>query len=119
MPTTANLVRLLGEFIVLLLGALMILLAITGHVGLPARPSALVLLSILVIYWAVRAWIAREPEAARLETHIRASSLALVGFLLLGIRILPLRYANLLLGLAGGVLVLRGLVGGVLLARHP
>jgi hypothetical protein len=119
MPTSANLLRLLGEFIVLLLGALMILLAITGRVGLPARPSALPLLAILVIYWAVRVWIGREPEGVRLETRIRAASLALVGVLLLGIRVLPLRHANLLLGLAGGVLLLRGLVRGILLARHP
>jgi hypothetical protein len=119
MPTSANLLRLLGEFIVFLLGALMILLAITGRVGLPARPSSLLLLAVLVIYWAVRVWIAREPGVVRLETHIRAASLALVGVLLLGIRVLPLRHANLLLGLAGGVLLLRGLVGGILFTRHP
>jgi hypothetical protein len=118
MLTPANLFRLLSEFIVLLLGALMILLAITGRVGLPARPMALVLLAIVFIYWAMRAWMRREPEAARMQTHIRAGSLVLVGVLVLGIPLLPLQYANLLLGLAGGVLALRGLLGGLLFARQ-
>ena len=119
MLTPANLFRLLSEFIVLLLGALMILLAITGRVGLPARPIALVLLAILFLYWAMRAWMRREPDSVRLQTHIRAGSLALVGALVLGMTLLPLRYTNLLLGLAGGVLALRGLLGGVLFTRRP
>jgi hypothetical protein len=118
MLSPSNLFRLLSEFIVLLLGALMILLAITGRVGLPARPVALVLLAIVFIYWAMRAWMRPEPEAVRLQTHIRAGSLVLVGVLVLAIPLLPLRYANLLLGLAGGVLVLRGLLGGLLSARQ-
>jgi hypothetical protein len=119
MLTPANLFRLLSEFIVLLLGALMILLAITGRVGLPARPIALVLLAILFIYWAMRAWMRREPDSVRLQTHIRAGSLALVGALVLGMTLLPLRFTNLLLGLAGGVLALRGLLGCVLFTRQP
>jgi hypothetical protein len=119
MLTPANLFRLLSEFIVLLLGALMILLAITGRVGLPARPIALVLLAILFIYSAMRAWMRREPDSVRLQTHIRAGSLALVGALVLGMTLLPLRFTNLLLGLAGGVLALRGLLGCVLFTRQP
>src|SRR5271169_6528387 len=39
MATSGNLFRLLSEFIVLLLGALLILLAATGRIGLPARPA--------------------------------------------------------------------------------
>src|SRR5579862_7511803 len=40
MPTSAKLFQLLNEAIVLLLGALLILLAISGRVGLPTRPAA-------------------------------------------------------------------------------
>ena len=118
MPTPATLFRLLSEFIVLLLGALLILLALTRNVGLPAQPIALVILGVVLIYWGARTLMRRMPEAERLQTRIRAASLVLVGLLVLGIRYLPLRYAGLLLLLAGGVLVIRGLLGGVLLARR-
>ena len=118
MLNTATLFRLLNEFIVLLLGALLILLAITGRVGLPGRPTALVLLGVVLIYWGVRALARRQTEAERAHASIRAGSLVLVGLLVLGVRLVPVRYADLLLGLAGGVLVLRGLAGGLLFARR-
>ena len=34
---------------------------------------------------------------------------------MLGVRLLPLRYAPLLMAIAGGILALRGIVGAVLL----
>jgi hypothetical protein len=119
MPSPATLFRLLSEFIVLLLGALLILLALTRPIGLPGRPVALVILGVVLIYWGVRAVLRPGLEAERLQTRIRAGSLVLVGMLVLGVRFLPLRHAGLLLGIAGAVLVVRGLAGGVLLARRP
>jgi hypothetical protein len=109
----------LSEFIVLLLGALLILLALTRPIGLPGRPVALVILGVVLIYWGVRAVMRPGLEAERLQTRIRAGSLVLVGLLVLGFRFLPLRHAGRLLGIAGAVLVVRGLAGGVLLARRP
>jgi hypothetical protein len=118
MPSPATLFRLLSEFIVLLLGALLILLALTRPVGLPGRPVAMVILGVVLMYWGVRA-MARPGLAAELWlARIRAGSLVLVGLLVLGIRFLPLRDAEFQLVLAGGVLVIRGLAGGVLLARR-
>ena len=115
---TANLFRVLSEFIVLLLGALLILLAVTGRVGLPGSPAALVLLGVVLIYWGVRALARKQAESERTHALIRAGSLVVVGILVLAVRVVPVRYADLLLELAGGVLVLRGLVGGVLFARR-
>jgi len=117
MATAANLFRLLSEFILLLLGALLILLALTRRVGLPTRPSALVFLGVLFVYWGVRAWMRREDNSARVQTNLRAGSLVLVGLLVLAIPLLPLRNANLLLGMAGAVLVLRGIVSALLSFR--
>jgi hypothetical protein len=114
MTTPLNLFRLLSEFILLLLGALLMLLALTRRVGLPARPAALIFLGVLFVYWGVRAWLRREPESTRAQTHLRAGSLVLVGLFVVGIPVLPLRLANLLLGVAGAVLVLRGLAGAFL-----
>jgi uncharacterized membrane protein HdeD (DUF308 family) len=111
MATPANLFRLLSEFILLLLGALLLLLALTRRVGLPARPAALIFLGVLFVYWGIRAWMRREQDVARAQTHLRGGSLVVVGLLVLAI---PLRHANLLLGMAGGVLVLRGIASALL-----
>jgi hypothetical protein len=117
MPTPANLIRLLNEIIVLLLGAILILLAITRGVALPPRPSALIALGGFLVYWGLRAWIRPEPNVSRAQAMIRAGSLALVGALVISIPLLPLRHAALLLGSAGTILVIRGILGGVLLTR--
>ena len=111
----ATLFRFLNEFIVLLLGALLIVLALSGRVGLPGRPLALALLGIVLIYWGIRAVLRREPEGGRRQEQIRAASLVVVGALVLAIPILPVRDASPLLEIAGGVLVLRGLLGSALL----
>jgi hypothetical protein len=116
MPSPATLFRLLSEFIVLLLGALLILIALTRPIGLPARPVALLILAVVLIYWGIRALARLGLDADRLQARIRAGSLVLVGLLVLGIRFLPLRDAELLLALAGGVLAVRGLAVAVLLA---
>jgi hypothetical protein len=116
-PTSAKLFQLLNEFIVLLLGALLILLAVSGRVGLPARPAALIILGVVFIYWGARAWVRREPAQARWTSKIRAASLAVVGVLILSIPVFPIRWIPALLGLAGVVLVLRGALGGILFAR--
>lgn len=111
MPTSARLFQLLNESIVLLLGALLILLAASGRVGLPTRPAALIVLGIVFVYWGVRAWVRREPAPSRWSSKIRAGSLALVGVFILCIPVVPLPCISALLGLAGVVLVLRGILG--------
>jgi len=50
MLTSAELFQLLNESIVLLLGALLILLAVSGRVGLPTRPAALIAVGIVFLY---------------------------------------------------------------------
>ena len=113
----ATLFRLLNEFIVLLLGALLIVLALSGRVGLPGRPIAVALLGIVLIYWGIRALLRAEPEGGRQQAQIRAASLVVVGVLVLAIPMLPVRDAEPLLEIAGAVLVLRGLLGSVLVLR--
>ena len=112
-----NLFGLLSEFIVLLLGAFLIVYALSRPVGIPERPIVMEILGAAFIYWALRNWMRREPQTARTQTHIRAASLLIVGLLILSIPLMPLREASLLLGLAGAVLVLRGLTVAVLSVR--
>jgi len=111
MPKTIHLFRLVNDFIFLLLGGLLILLAVTRPVMLPARPMALVLLGVFLMYWGVRAWVKPEPGATKDQTIARAVSLLVVGSLVAIIPVMPLRDAGMLLGAAGGVLVLRGVAG--------
>ena len=119
MLAPAGVFRLLSEFILLLLGALILFLGVSGRVGLPSRPAALVALGVFFLYWAARAWVSPEPGTARLHRIIRAGSLAVVGVLALAIPLLPLRHAATLLEGVGAVLVVRGLVSSVLLLRRP
>lgn len=119
MQNPAALFRLLNECIILLLGALMIFLAISPGIALPARPVGLIAVGAFLIYWGVRTWIRPESEVTRWLKVIRSTSLALVGFLVLAILAFPLRDAEVLLTIAGGVLVLRGILASVLFARMP
>jgi hypothetical protein len=117
MPNSANLFRLLNELIILLLGALLILLAITRPIMLPGRPAALILLGAVLVYWGARTGVRPEAHVPRWQTNVRAGSLALVGLLVLTVPFFPLRDSGLLVGLAGAILVVRGLLGSVAFAR--
>lgn len=114
MPTTANLFSLLNEVILLLLGGLLILLAATRALALPSRPTLLIVLGAVFVLWASRAWARPAANAKPFEAAVRAASLAIVGVLLIAIPLLSLAHANLLLEVAGAVLVIRGLVGATL-----
>ncbi|MGA8143074.1 MAG: hypothetical protein WB987_04195 [Candidatus Acidiferrales bacterium] len=117
MQTTASLFRLLNEFIVLLLGALLILLAASHRISLPTRPGLWIVLGIALVFWGLRTGMRPEPKTAHEHSAIRGGSLILVGIIIVGVPLVPLQYEALLLALAGGVLVLRGLLGSVLLVR--
>jgi hypothetical protein len=117
MPNPSNLFRLLSEFIFLLLGALLILLAVSRTIAFPTRPAIWIALGVLLVYRGARAWMRPEPQVSRRDAAIRAISLGIVGFLVIAIPLLPLRHEAALLGLAGAVLVLRGILGVILLTR--
>src|SRR5580704_1436457 len=72
MLTTAKLFQLLNEGIVLLLGALLIVLAISGRVGLPTRLAGLIALGVIFVYWGARAWVRREPTPVGSSSKVRA-----------------------------------------------
>jgi hypothetical protein len=117
MPSTASLFRLLNEFIVLLLGALLVLLAASHRVALPSRTGMWIGLGAALILWGLRTGMRPEPKSSTEHAAIRGGSLILVGLMIIAIPLVPMHYESLLLALAGGVLVLRGLLGSVLLVR--
>lgn len=117
MQSTAALFRLLNEFIMLLLGALLVLLAATRRISLPSRTGMWFGLGAALILWGLRTGMRALPKTSPDHSAIRGGSLILVGAMIIAVPLVPLHYEALLLALAGGVLVLRGLLGSVLLAR--
>ncbi|MGH9573952.1 MAG: hypothetical protein ACRD40_10545 [Candidatus Acidiferrales bacterium] len=107
---------LIGEFIVMLLGGFLVLLSLSRTVAVPSK-LVMIILGVIVVYWALRAWMRKEAAAARLQTHVRAGSLAILGLIMITIAMVPLSFANLLVTLAGIVLVIRGLIAALLAFR--
>jgi hypothetical protein len=117
MFATANILGIVSEFVMLLLGALLFMIGASGRYGITSQPSTLVVLGIALIYWGVRASMPRTPKMNRTLIQVRSSSLVLVGLMVLTIPMLP-REAGILLGLAGAVLIIRGILGAILFFRH-
>jgi hypothetical protein len=117
-PQTLNPFRLLSEFILLCLGALLLVIAVSGRVSMRISPVGLILVGILFLYMAARAWTKPEEGVTRTQNAIRAASLGIVGILLLNIAIFHSRYSLVLLAIAGAVLILRGLVTAIILVAR-
>jgi hypothetical protein len=118
MVTSANLIRLINEFVLLLLGALILLLALTGRIAVPERPWVLAAVGVIFLYWGARAWGRPEQPKNQLRAEVRAGSLALVGAAILAVPFFPRHLSGVLLGIAGGVLVIRGLLAAALSLRR-
>jgi membrane-bound ClpP family serine protease len=110
--------RLLSEFIVLCLGALLLVLSFSGRAALPAKPVGLIALGVLCLYMAARAFTKPEAGVPRIQSQIRAVSLAVVGIVLINIAVFHPHSSLLLLGIAGVVLVIRGLLGAIIALRR-
>jgi hypothetical protein len=117
MLAPANLLGIVSEFVMLLLGALLFMIGASGNYGITSRPSALIVLGIALIYWGVRSSMRRTPKMNRTLIQVRSSSLVLVGLMVLTITMFP-REAGILLGLAGAALIIRGILGAILFFRH-
>ncbi len=123
MHTPAQLFRLLNELVFVLLGLLLLLVAISGRFLFFNRRSVVwVGLGAFLVYYGLRAWWKARGLRVRREVAtaaVRAGSLALLGAMMLAIAWVPFRYIAPLLGVAGGILALRGLVSAVLVSRVP
>ncbi len=115
MAAPALLFRLLNEFVFILLGALLALMAVSGRYGAPGRSTAWITLGAFLIYWGVRAWLRPERNAPRWQSRVRGASLVLVGTMVLAMAWAPFGYVAPLLEVAGVVLVLRGLASAAAL----
>jgi len=120
MLTPERLLRLIIEFIFILLGALLIWFAFTGPVygrTVDRHSLSWVILSIVLILWGLRALYKPGQWWLRWQNWTRGLSLVLLGILMLIISRVPFPWVGPLLATAGGLLVLRGVIGSVLIYR--
>jgi hypothetical protein len=112
-----NLFRMLNEVVVFLLGALLLMLSLSGRLHVPRGSAALLLLGALLIYWGARIGMRASPAATRVYDRLRAISFIAAGLAILNVPLIPYRYSPIAFRIAGGILALRGLVAAAYLAR--
>jgi hypothetical protein len=120
MPSPANLFRVVNEFVFVLVGALLVLFALTGRYLFNPRQPSWIVLSVVIILWGIGTWTrarASKVSSERLVTKIGGGSLIAAGLIMLSLAWAPFRYAGWLLLATGGVFVLRGLVSAAIMAR--
>jgi hypothetical protein len=120
MASPSHLFRVVNEFVFMLVGALLVLFALTGRYLFNPRRPGWIALSVVLILWGLGTWSrARRSRIAvdRLVTKIGGGSLALAGLIMLSLAWAPFRWAGWLLLATGSIFVLRGLVSAAIIAR--
>lgn len=117
----ARLTELLSEIVILALGLLLAMMALTGRFNLPAGLSLWLGLGAVLLFWGARAWmkIGRYARpAARSMQWVRGGSLLLAGAIMIAMAGMPFGDAPGLLALVGAILAVRGAIGAALAARR-
>ena len=120
MLTPERLLRLIIEFIFILLGALLIWFAFAGPVygrTVDRHSLSWVILSVVLILWGLRALYKPGQWWLRWQNWTRGLSLVLLGILMLIISRVPFSWVGPLLATAGGLLMVRGVIGSILIYR--
>jgi hypothetical protein len=120
MLTPERLLRLMIEFIFVLLGALLVWLGLAGpaHGRTVDRHSiSWLILSGALILWGLRGLYKPGQWWLRWQNWTRGLSLGLLGVLMLVISRVPFLWVGPMLAAGGGLLVLRGLIAALLILR--
>ncbi|HKF25752.1 MAG TPA: hypothetical protein VKB24_07235 [Candidatus Acidoferrum sp.] len=118
MLTQDKSLRLLIEFIFVLLGGLIVWLGLTGHIFFDRRRPAWLILSIAILLWGARALYRPGNIRARWEDWTRGISMLLLGADMALLSRAPFAWVGRLLALAGVLLLLRGVAGSMLVFRR-
>jgi hypothetical protein len=120
-PQFQKIQRALSEFVLMLLGGLLLFLGARGMFSVERRSGAWLGMGIFVVFLGARSFAAARAGPARSvtrwEEYVRGGSLLVVGAIMLGAAGLPPSYLGPLLGTAGAILVLRGLANAALALR--
>jgi hypothetical protein len=117
MLTPQNLQRIVIELILILLGALIVWLGVTGRIFFDRRTATWLILSVALILWGLCALYKRGQWWARWENWTRGLSLTLLGVVMLAISCVPFPWVGRLFAIAGLLLIFRGLIGSILVLR--
>ena len=120
MLNPANLFRMVTEMIFVLLGCVLVMLGLGNRFMFNPRSPAWLGLGAVLIYWGARAWMKTTRHARTSErtvARVGGASLLLVGFIMLGLVAVDLRWVGIVLAITGGILAARGLAGAVLSLR--
>jgi hypothetical protein len=117
MFTPERLLRLMIEFIFVLLGALLIWLGIERRTYVDRHSISWLVLSVALVLWGVRAVYKPGQWWLRWQNWTRGLSLVLLGVLMLGISRAPFLWVGPMLAAGGGLLALRGVIESVLIFR--
>lgn len=118
MLTQDKSLRLLIEFIFMLLGGLIVWLGLTGHIFFDRRRPAWLILSIAIVLWGARALYRPGKFRSGWEDWARGISMLLLGVVMALISRVPFSWVGRLLALSGVLLILRGLAGSMLVFRR-
>jgi hypothetical protein len=120
MLTPDKMLRVVIEFIFMLLGGLVFWIGYTGHFmyGFNPRSITWMLLGIALMALGARALYQARKFWARTENLVRGLSLFLLGIAVLAISRVPFTWVGPLLAAGGVLLLLRGLAGSVLVFRR-
>jgi hypothetical protein len=120
MLSPEKLLRLMIEFIFVMLGALFAWFGLAGpaHGRTVDRHSvAWLILSVALLLWGLRALYKPGQRWTRWQNWTRGLSLALLGLVMLAITRVPFLWVGPLLAAGGAVLVLRGIIEAILIFR--
>jgi hypothetical protein len=109
--------RLMIEFIFVMLGVLVVWLGLGRRISVDRHSVTWLILSVALILWGLRARYRPGQWWLRWENWTRGLSFALLGILMLVISRVPFLWVAPMLAAAGGLLVLRGVIGSVLILR--
>ena len=118
MLTPDKTLRLLIEFIFMLLGGLIVWLGLTEHIFFDRRRPAWLILSIAILLWGARALYRPGKFWSRWEDWTRGMSMLLLGIDMVLISRVSFAWVGRLLAVAGVLLLLRGLAGSMLVFRR-
>ncbi|MGA2419339.1 MAG: hypothetical protein ABSG69_04600 [Candidatus Acidiferrum sp.] len=114
MLSTDRLLRVIVELLFFFLGGLVVWLGATNHIRFDRHSLGWLAVSVILVLWGARGLFKPAKYLSRGENWMRATSLVLLGLVMVAISRVPFEWVPRLLALVGVLLAARGLAGALL-----